>query len=139
MQESVKIVTEKFNIHPNEANLIFVLPALYVANADGESSFMECCSLGWNSGSLQLIDNAHLGGFQKLIETFLRQKEVIDVSIVANAINARLESFSSEESARIRKTINTVCTKVAKASGPLFREKVSAEERDMLDQIAEQI
>ena len=56
-----------------------------------------------------------------------------------NAINEKLEEYPEAERERIRKRIHELCIKVAKSSGPLFKDKILPEERKMLDRIFQDI
>jgi hypothetical protein len=51
----------------------------------------------------------------------------------------RIPDGFEDHAARIRESIKALCVKVAKASGPLFRDHVSAEERAMLEKIFDKI
>ena len=58
-----------------------------------------------------------------------------DLNLLIRAISARLDHFSPEKANDIRERIYDLCIKVADASGPLFGDHISEEEREMLEKI----
>jgi hypothetical protein len=80
---------------------------------------------------------------QKVLQDFLKEqvtvfkakKSLPDSEILTNAINAILSRYSSDQAKSTRKAMYDSCLKVAKTSGPMFREKVSEAERNMLDSL----
>lgn len=145
MNDPVKQALDRFEVPSEYVDFLFLLPPLYVAKADGKISIKETLSIVYNSLALGLVTSQ--GEEKKAFQTFLQNKvlqfqgksNLEDLDIVAAAINARLEQFPSDKAQKVRKIIYETCIKVAKASGPLFREKVSPEEREMLDEIFQKI
>ena len=141
MIDSIKEAMERFEVPSGHENLLFCLPAFYVAKADGKISMKEAFSIVWNSVTTGLIKprgdekKAFDGFVQRKLLHFQSKTSLDDFGILADAINAKLAQYPADAAQSIRDTIHDTCTKVAKSSGPLFREKVSPEERQMLDKI----
>lgn len=141
MSEAIAQAMDRFEIPEGHEKFMFCLPAFYVAKADGKVSLKEAMSIIWNSMMLGLIKPS--GSEKKAFESFAQAKflqfqgkrNLDDFRILADAINAKLAEYSEEMVLEIRQTIRQTCEKVAAASGPMFREKVLPEEREMLDEI----
>ena len=139
--DAVTAAMERFEVPAGYPTFLFCLPPFYVAKADGSVSIKEAISIGWNSVMSGLI--APSGPEKKAFDAFFKDKllqfqgkrNLDDFDVLGDAINAKLSEYPAAEAERIRKTIRDTCVKVAKASGPLFREKVLPEERHMLDKI----
>jgi len=142
--DAIQAAMEKYEVPPAYPNFLYALPAMYVAKSDGQISVKEACSVMWNSLMLGLVTQ---GPEQKAFSDFAKNKilqfqgktNLEDFDILADAINALLATQPPEKATMIRQSIQEMCTKVAKTSGPLFREKVLPEERAMLDKIFAQI
>ena len=145
MNDPIKQALDRFEIPPEHIDFLFLLPPFYVAKADGKMSIKESMSIAYNSIVLGLVSTQ--SEEKKAFQTFLKNKlfqfqgktNLEDLDIVATAINARLEQFPADKAQKIRKLMYETCIKVAEASGPLFRDKVSPEERQMLDKILQNI
>ena len=145
MNDPIAEAMEKYEIPSGHPNFLFSLPPFYVAKSDGKVSIKEAMSIVWNCLLLGLVDRQ--GEEKKAFDTFVMNKlhqfqgkaNLDDFDIVANAINARLEQHPADEAEKIREKIGTACQKVAEASGPLFRDKVLPDERQMLEKIRAKI
>ena len=141
MSERIRVAMDRFEVPQGREKFLFCLPAMYVAKADGKISFKEAMSVIWNSLMLGLVkpqgdEKTAFDAFVKSkILTFQGKSDLSDFVMLADAINDLLDTYGPSEAQEIRKAIHGTCTKVAEASGPMFRDKVSAEERDMLDRI----
>jgi len=141
MDEIIKKAMRVFEIPPHRTNFLFLLPPFYVAKADGKLSLKEIMAISYNAARLGLIgpqdeNSEDLEEFiEKKIEQFSEKISVADLDLLANAINARLESYSPEKAQAIRERIYELCIKVADASGPLLGNNISEEERQMLEKI----
>lgn len=141
MEGIIQKAMEVFDIPPHRAHYLFLLPAFYVAKADGKLSMKEIMALRLHAVTLGLIgpqdeDSADLEKFfETKVEQFARELKLSDLDLLAKAINARLANYSPEKARTIRESIYQLCMKVADASGPLFGENITEEERDMLKQI----
>ena len=139
--DAVTAAMERFEVPAGYATFLFCLPPFYVAKADGSISIKEAMSIGWNSVMSGLVPPS--GPEKRAFDAFLKDKllqfqgkrNLDDFDVLGDAINAKLSEYPAAEAERIRNTIRDTCVKVAKASGPLFREKVLPEERHMLDKI----
>ncbi len=141
MEGVIQKAMEVFEIPPHRAHYLFLLPAFYVAKADGKLSMKEIMTLRLNAVTLGLIgpqdeDSADLEQFfEKKIEQFGRELKLSDLDLLAKAINARLDNYPQDKARTIRESIYQLCMNVADASGPLFGENITPEEREMLKQI----
>jgi|GEM_PF-2508266 len=141
MENIVQKAMEVFEIPSHRTHYLFLLPAFYVAKADGKLSLKEIMSLRLHAITLGLIgpqdeDSADLESFfEKKIEQFGQELKLSDLDLLAKAINARLANYAPEKAKTIREGIYQLCMNVADASGPLFGEKITEEEREMLKQI----
>jgi len=141
MQEIIKKAMQVFEIPPHRSNYLFLIPPFYVAKADGKISFKEISSICYNAARLGLIgpqeeDSEDLNIFiEKKVEQFGEKTNLADIDLLARAINARLEKFSPEKAQAIRERIYELCMMVADASGPMFGDHISEEERQMLEKI----
>jgi hypothetical protein len=141
MDEIIKRALQIFEIPPHRTNFLFLLPPFYVAKADGKISMKEVMSIGYNSILLGLIgpqdeDSEDLDNFmEKTVEQFQSKSNLGDLDLLTQAINVRLQSFSPDKAQAIRERIYELCLKVAEASGPLFGDHVSEEERQILERI----
>ena len=137
----VKAAMARFEVPLEHETFLFCLPAFYVAKSDGRISLKEAMSIIWNSVMLGLVKPR--GEEKKAFDAFVKDKlfqfqgkrNLEDYDLLAEAINAKLQQFPAEAAAGIRQSIRQTCTKVAEASGPMFRDKVLPEERQMLDKI----
>ena len=128
----------EYSIPQEHPNFLYMLPALYVGMSDGSLSIKEACSVGFNADEVMNIstDGDALGNWLKIVIPQLVADPRLDgIDMVADAINELLATESPRLANQVREGIHSMCTKVAKASGPLFRDKVSTEERAMLDKI----
>ena len=141
MQEIIKQAMQVFEVPSHRSNFLFLLPPFYVAKADGKISFKEISSISFNAARLGLIspqdqDSEDLDVFiEKKVEQFQNKLSIGDLDLLAKAINARLEAFTPEKANAIRERIYELCINVADASGPMFGEHISEEERRMLELI----
>jgi len=145
MEDPIQQAMDRYGVPAGHAKFLFVLPPFYVAKADGKVSLKEAMSIVWNSlrSGLVGVQGEEKKAFDLFVQNELLQfqgkSSLDDLEILTRGINARLAQYPSDEAPRIREQIHEMCIKVAKASGPLFREKVSAEERQMLDRIFAEI
>jgi len=136
-------VFEHFEIPPGNEHFLFMLPPFYVARADGDVSIPELFSAVWNNCMQQLTPTmgpektAAQAYLQKMAVAYATGRRTEDLRVLSAAINLVLRSLPDGRAQAVRESIQLTCTRVARASGPLFREKVSAEERQMLDEIFE--
>jgi len=141
MQEIIKQAMQVFGIPPHRSNFLFLLPPFYVAKADGKISIKEISSITFNAARLGLIgpqdqNSEDLDVFiEQKVEQFQNKMSIGDLDLLAKAINARLEAFPTEKANAIRERIYELCINVADASGPLFGDHISEEERRMLELI----
>jgi len=142
MRDPVQLAMDRFDVPEGYESFIFAVPALYVAQADGSLSLKESLSMIANTLRSNLVvfrskeDKKAFQNFLKeKVRGLLQQRSLPDTEILTEAINTLLYQYPLNEAKAIRQAIYDTCVKVAKASGPLFREKVSAEERRMLDSI----
>lgn len=141
MSEIIKKAMTVFEIPRHRTNFLFLLPPFYVAKADGKMSFKEISSICFNAARLGLIgpqdqDSEDLDEFiEKKVEQFQNKQNRGDLDLMAKAINTRLEAFSPEKAKTIRERIYELCINVADASGPIFGDHISEEERQMLERI----
>jgi hypothetical protein len=139
--DAIQAAVQRFEIPPEHETFMFCLPAFYVAKADGSISLKEAMSIAFNSLMLGLV-KPH-GDEKKAFQAFAKDKllqfqgkrSLDDFDVLAEAINAKLAQYPADAANDIRKSIQETCVKVAKASGPMFRDKVLPEERHMLDKI----
>ncbi len=141
MEEIIKKAMYFFEIPPHRTNYLFILPAFYVAKADGKLSMKEAISLRYNAAVLGLISPADQEGsdleefMEKKTEQFSEKTNLNDLDLLTRAINARLESYPPDKAQAIRESIYELCMKVADASGPLLGDHISEEEKAMLKKI----
>lgn len=141
MEGIIQKAMEVFEIPPHRAHYLFLLPAFYVAKADGKLSIKEIMALRLHAATLGLIgpqdeDSADLEKFfEKKIEQFSKELKLSDLDLLAKAINARLANFAPDKAKAVRESIYQLCMNVADASGPMFGENITEEEREMLKQI----
>ncbi len=141
MEEIIKKAMQVFNIPSHRTNYLFLLPPFFVAEADGKLSLKEIMSLRLNAERLGLIgpqdqESEDLELFiENKIEQFSKKIGIANLDLLTRAINARLESYPPEKAQAIRESIYELCMKVADASGPLFGDNISDEERQMLQKI----
>jgi len=145
MEEIIKKAMQVFEIPPHHNNYLFLLPAFYVAKADGKLSAKEIISLRYNAAKLGLLgpqdeDSRDLEIFmEKKIEQFNGKISFSDLQLLAKAINARLSKYSADKAGAIRERVYELCIKVAGASGPVLGDNISEEEKQMLEQIFYQL
>jgi len=141
MEDVIKKAMAVFGIPPHRTRFLYLLPAFYVAKADGKISFKEISSICYNAAALGLIgpqdeDSEDLDQFiEKKVEQFGQTARTENLDLLARAINARLEKYSPEKAQAIREAIYDLCIKVADASGPIFGDHISEEEKQMLEKI----
>lgn len=141
MEGVIQKAMEVFEIPPHRTHYLFLLPAFYVAKADGKLSMKEIMALRLHAVTLGLIgpqdeDSPDLERFfEKKIEQFGRELKLSDLELFAKAINARLANYAPDKAKTIRESIYQLCMNVADASGPLLGENITEEEREMLRQI----
>jgi len=143
MDQAIKNAIDRYLVPADNPDFLFFLPLLYVAKADGIISPREAMVIGWKGMNLATGFSPEEGE-QKLnefmensISAFQLRTKLDDLTVLADGINARLSEYPPDEAAGIRTKIREACVKVAKASGPVFREKVNEHERVMLDRIFE--
>ena len=145
MDENIKKAMQVFEIPSHRTNYLFLLPSFYVAKADGKLSMKEIMSLRYNATKLGLLgpqdeDSQDLETFiEKKIEQFSGKISFSDLKLLAKAINVRLAGYSPDKAQTIRERIYELCMKVADASGPLLGDKITEEEKQMLEQIFYQL
>ena len=141
MEDIIKKAMQVFEIPPHRTNYLFLLPPLFVAEADGKLSLKEIMSLRLNAERLGLLgapdqENDDLELFiESKIEQFSKKIGIANLDLLTQAIQARLASYSLEKAQAIRERIYELCMKVADASGPLLGDNISEEERQMLQKI----
>jgi hypothetical protein len=141
MDDIIKQAMQAFEIPPHRTNYLFLLPSFYVAMADGKLSMKEIMSLRYNAAMLGIVgpqdeESQDLEQFmEKKIDQFSGEITLSDLDLLAKAINARLAAYSPDKAQVIRERIYELCMKVADASGPLLGDKISNEEKQMLEQI----
>jgi hypothetical protein len=141
MEEIIKKAMQVFEIPPHRTNYLFLLPSLFVAEADGKLSLKEIMSLRFNAERLGLVgsqdqENDDLEFFiENKIEQFSKKIGLANLDLLTQAIQARLANYSPEKARVIRERIYELCMKVADASGPLLGDNISEEERQMLQKI----
>ena len=141
MDDSVKKAMEKFDVPTGHEEFLFIFPLLYVAKADGSLSLKEAYKVMWSA--MTAVTPPKGKEAQKVLQDFLKEQITIfktknslpDSEILTNAINAILSQYSSDQAKATRKAMYDACLKVAKTSGPMFGEKVSEAERNMLDSL----
>jgi len=138
---AIQAAIERFEVPSDYPHFLFCLPLYYVAKSDGSISFKEAFSMTWNALMSGLVrqakaeKNAYVKFANNQILKFQGKSNLGDFDILANAICALLSQYPPHEAEQIRNRIRDTCTKVAQASGPMFREKILPEERQMLDKI----
>ncbi len=143
--DAIQTAMTKYEVPAAFPNFLYALPAIYVAKSDGTISIKEACSVMWNSLMLGLV--ANVGPEKNAFSEFAKNKvlqfqgtvNLDDFDVLANAINALLATQPPEKASMIRQSIHETCTKVAAASGPMFRDKVLPEERAMLKKIFNEV
>ena len=141
MDDSVKKAMEKFDVPTDHEEFLFIFPMLYVAKADGSLSLKEAYKVMWSA--MTSVTPPKGKEAQKVLQDFLKEQVTIfktrkslpDSELLTNAINAILSQYSTDQAKTTRKAMYDSCLKVAQTSGPLFREKVSEAERNMLDSL----
>lgn len=141
MDDAVKKAMEKFDVPTGHEEFLFIFPLLYVAKADGSLSLKEAYKVMWSA--MTSLTPPKGKEEQKVLQDFLKEQVTVfkakktlpDSEILTNAINAILSQYSSDQAKATRKAMYDSCLKVAKTSGPMFREKVSEAERNMLDSL----
>lgn len=145
MQETITQAMKVFGIPSHRSNFLFLLPPFFVAKADGKISFKEISSICFNAARLGLIgpqdqDSEDLDVFiEQKVEQFQQKMNPGDLDLLAKAINARLEAFAPDKAQKIRERIYELCINVADASGPVFGDHISEEERQMLEMIFDKL
>ena len=130
MNDPVQIAMERFEVPAGHEKFLFCLPLFYVAKADGEIAMKEILSIA--ERFLFLTPRCNKSLHQRVpIFQFQGKSNLDDFAILADAIDAHLAQYPAAEARKIRHSIDEACTNVAKSSGPLFRDKVSAQERQM--------
>lgn len=141
MEEIIQKAMQVFDIPPHRTNYLFLLPPLFVAEADGKLSLKETVSLRLNAERLGLVgspdqENDDLELFiENKVEQFSKKIGLANLDLLTQAIHARLASYSPEKAQAIRERIYELSMKVADASGPLLGDNISEEERQMLQKI----
>lgn len=140
--EALTKAMDHFEIPAGNENFLFILPALYVAKSDGKISIKEAMSIAFNAAKLNLTPpqgSAAFKSFQEFLQTkivlFSVKTNLEDLAILTEGINVLLAQYPDNEERQLRDCIRLLCEKVAQASGPLFREKILAEEQEILDKI----
>lgn len=142
-RQKIEAALNRYEVPRGYEHFLFILPAFYVAKSDGKISTKETITIIVNSIHFNLVDTHvdkeeknefHAFAHNKVL-TFMGKTNLGDLDILVNAINSKLEEYPEIEANRIRKKIRELCIAVAKSSGPLFREKILREEREMLDRI----
>ena len=138
---AITTALKRFSISEDHQRLLFMLPVLYVAKADGKISMKESFIAGMNAPGLGVAatDPQEKKMLQSLVIQFCQKADLDDLKVATDAVNAKLSEYPEDESASIRKHIRDACLKVAEASGPIFRDKVTPEEYAMLQRIFEAI
>jgi len=146
-RQFIREAIDRYEIPEEYEHFLFILPAFYVAKADGKISAKETISIIRNSVLFNLVGTeVNEGEKQEFyafahnrILTFMGKSCLKDLDILTNAVIEKLQEYPEAEEKRIKTRIRELCISVAKSSGPLFREKVGPEERRMLDRIFENI
>ena len=84
--------------------ILFVLPALYVAKADGIMNFKETLSVTLSVEAFGGDPNnkEKIGKYNNVLSQFYEKSNLGDLKQVTTAINERLQECSKEESDRLR-------------------------------------
>ncbi len=141
MEAIVQKAMTTFGVPPHRPNFLFLLPAFFVAQADGKIQMKEVMSIGYNSVKLGLVTAQEENSedfnlfLEQMVTKFEHKTLPSDLDLLATAINARLATVSPERAQAIRERIYQLCVAVADASGPLLGEKISGEEKQMLQRI----
>jgi phosphoenolpyruvate-protein kinase (PTS system EI component) len=139
MDDPIKAALEKFEVPTEHEEFLFIFPLLYVAKADGTIGLKESYKVMMSAMTSVTPpkgkeDKKALQDFLKeQITVFKAKKNLPDSRILTDAISALMSKQSTDEAQAIRKTMYDACVKVAQTSGPMFKEKVSDEERKMLE------
>lgn len=139
MDDPIKAALEKFDVPTEHEEFLFIFPLLYVAKADGTIGLKESYEVMMSAISTVTPpkDNKEEKVLQDFLEeqvtVFKTKKNLPDSRILTDAISALMSKQSTDEAQAIRKTMYDACVKVAQTSGPMFKEKVSDEERKMLE------
>jgi len=141
-EDQIQEAMSKYGIPEGYPDFLLILPMWYVARADGKFSFMELFKIvmkSAKSGLFLIKDSEEKEAFtifaESSVEGFLKKEHLHDFVLLSTAINARIGQYPSDKQPKIRNNIKLMCESVAEASGPLFADHVSQEEREMLDQI----
>ena len=146
-RDLIMTAMDRFEIPDDYEHFLFVMPAFYIAKADGKISAKETFSIVKDSILFNLVDtrtdehekDEFLAFAHNKILTFMGKSSLDDLSMIVNAITEKLEEYPEDERERIKARIMELCTRVAKSSGPLFKDKISSEEAAMLDTITKGI
>ncbi len=138
--DDVKMACEKFIIPLSYPQFLFVLPAFYVAKADGTLSVKEAIAISFCGISVEIRDSLE----SKELQTFFNdwagavmnevvdEKNSEDIRLVTRAIDQVLQDMGPMEALAKRAQMYEACLKVAQASGPLFSDHVSSDEQVMI-------
>lgn len=141
MEPIIQKAMTTFGVPAHRPNFLFLLPAFFVAQADGKIQMKEVMSIGYNSVKLGLVTAQEEGSddfnlfLEQMVEKFQQKTLLSDLDLLATAINARLATVAPERAQVIRERIYQLCVAVADASGPLLGDKITAEEKEMLQRI----
>ena len=121
--------------------ILFTLPALYIAKADGVITFDEAMNI---AASIEVFggnpqNKEKLASYESVLAQFYDKHSLDDLDKITKTINERLEEYDPEEAMDIRNLIRELCVNVAKASGPEEGSKISAEEHKYLREIYKDI
>lgn len=145
-KEIISLALRRFEIPEKHDNFIYVLPAFYVAKADGKVSFKEVYRAirdAYELGLVALRDKVEKHDFMQFSRDnylkFAGKTRFDDLVLLTDAINAMLDAYPKTESDRIRRHIHQMCLDVAEAKGPFLGEKITPGEQEMLDRIFKEI
>ncbi|MDZ7265116.1 MAG: hypothetical protein ONB16_11055 [candidate division KSB1 bacterium] len=145
MEAIVQKAMTAFGVPPHRPNFLFLLPAFFVAQADGKIQMKEVMSIGYNSVKLGLVTAQEEGSadfnlfLEQMVERFQQKTMLSDLDLLATAVNARLATVTPERAKVIRERIYQLCVAVADASGPLLGDKITPEEKQMLQRIFQKL
>ena len=102
MDEIIKKAMDVFGVPAHRPNFLFLLPAFFVAKADGKISMKEIMAIGYNSVKLGLVgiqeqDSEDFNLFlENMVEQFQAKTNSSELNLLANAINARLADLARD-------------------------------------------
>lgn len=137
-----ELAREIFHAPEGYEHFLFAMPLYFVAIADGKVDVKEIVKIPFIKVSHGIIANTDEKETELRLEFTSNIRNYIEkerkpehLKLLARAINYKLREYPPEEAKKIRTNIYEACVEVAEASGPMFRDKMCKEEREMIDQI----